>query len=158
MMVHRLLCEAGELFAAAASVGGYLTDDSWANEQGNSQGMITPFPAVVGAIWGNDNYHCSREEVDDRHAVPVLHIHGLNDKIVPVAGSSLIGTLALDSAMGIFRKRLGCSSKAKLSFTNRSTVCHSWCEHPRNLTLCKVSELGHGWPGSSWPSQSTQEL
>jgi polyhydroxybutyrate depolymerase len=80
-------------------------------------------------------------------AVPVLHVHGTADTIVPYAGIG--GIASVDDTMDGWARRNGCAmTKTPLS-TRGSAVCEQWtgCRQGARVQLCRVMGGGHQWPG-----------
>jgi polyhydroxybutyrate depolymerase len=105
-------------------------------------------------------FTCSRK-------VPLLHFHGLSDKVVPFNGCSVThGPMPCESLEfiggGAFapmqpvmqyisdwraRNEIAKEDGGVSLFKNNTAACTSWGESSSNITLCTLSEMGHSWPG-----------
>ena len=102
--------------------------------------------------------------------VPLLHIHGLRDPIVPFGGCnstwasfgeacvflhlrnpSLAPFPDVPTYVDEWRRRNGQkhNSKKTTTFENNTVTCVSTGEKENNVTLCTASEEGHSWPGGN---------
>ena len=141
MMANRLACELDGITAVAAVSG----------------------PLINGTAKIGEPFACERR-------VPLLHIHGLKDPIVPFGGcnstwnppgSHACKALHQVTKMGAFpsveayierwRERNGvATATARLGFQNGTVSCQSWGDTAAsNVTLCVASDEGHAWPGDS---------
>lgn len=87
--------------------------------------------------------------------IPILHIHGDADNIVPVGGA--LGYEGLDSLMAFWREVNSCPPVADTFFlpdaaTNDSSFCirytYSPCGDSTEMVLWKVVGGEHTWPGA----------
>ena len=143
MMVNRLACELpADLLTAIASVSGPLVNGT-------------------GAV--GEPFAC-------RSAVPILHMHGDADSVVPFGGCNATWTsygklciwlhdMGLQLAafppildyVAAWRVRNGVLDAPPVtSFSNGTVTCTAWAPRTRqqaNVTLCVVGGEGHAWPG-----------
>jgi len=119
-------------------------------------------PLINGTGSDTESFVCDR-------AIPVLHLHGDADAIVPYDGCDKSKPLTspcrsmaalpgfpplpwptVPAAIGDWRVRNGISRDAigVTTFANQSTSCVSWGSVANNVTLCKVGGEGHAWPNS----------
>lgn len=108
--------------------------------------------APVGATRNVDNCKSSR--------IPLLHIHGEDDKGSPLNGGQVAGRIGeqigyMESAADVFNavaRRNGCSRTATQINMQRElgTTCTAYksCGGGAETTLCVVPNLGHAWPGA----------
>jgi len=139
MMVNRLACELENVTAVAAVSG----------------------PVVNGTDTVGEPFTCER-------TVPILHIHGHKDPIVPFGGcNSTWASYGMD-CVGLhkmhpiaafppvttyiegWRARNGVTAAPPTPrFRNGTVACQSWGSDPaRNVTLCVAANEGHAWPGA----------
>jgi polyhydroxybutyrate depolymerase len=122
-MSYRLACELTDRIAAIASVSGTMTDAAW--------GSCQP----------------SRN-------MPVMHIHGTSDFVVMYNGG--FGNTSVDEVLGLWRGFSNCPDTAVVTdlpdlVQEGSTVTtYTWapCDDSVEVTLYKVINGGHTWPGS----------
>lgn len=80
-------------------------------------------------------------------AVPVLHVHGTADLIVPYQG--FVGLAGVADTMSGWAGRNGCARSSAPLFTRGDVSCEQWsgCRDGARVRLCSVSGGGHQWPG-----------
>jgi len=130
MMSHRLACELSDRIAAiAASAGGLMNTDL----------RVSPPTDVFACAPGR--------------AVPVLHVHGLDDTCVPYAGGLTTGNSdavhpAAEDMIAGWRTRNGCDDDA-IDVTEGAVRRRTWaCRDGAEVELIAVAGLGHAWAGS----------
>ena len=90
--------------------------------------------------------------------VPLIHIHGTNDRTVPYEGGGAaggLGTLAgikfrsVADSVGTLRKAWTCGETSKEVAKTTDTRCEEWtgCAAEAKVELCTVDGGGHQWPG-----------
>lgn len=88
-----------------------------------------------------------------REAVAVLHIHGDQDKSVPLSGGSQRGTNRPPVINGIvaFAKADGCSVPTEADLKGAGSACWraSGCSSGRTVAFCLIDGHGHAWPGAA---------
>lgn len=129
IMTYRLACELSDRIAAVAVSAGYLASDNL---------DATP-PQQVFAC------------APDR-AVPLLHVHGLEDLCVPFAGGKSQSTgktsPAVEDVVADWRARSACV-EAGTDTTEGAVRRRGWtCEGGSSVELITVATLGHAWAGS----------
>jgi len=125
--------------------------------------------AISGQLMNGDgdkteSFECSR-------SIPVLHMHGDADPVVPYKGCSKSTSIfamcremaaipgggfptlpwqSIPDALADWRARNGIAADAdgSITFSNASASCMSWGETSNNVTLCTVGGEGHAWPGT----------
>lgn len=93
--------------------------------------------------------------------IPLLHIHGLEDKGSPVEGGRIGGMFGDDigymeparTVAETVARRNGCNPDRTSEVDARSalgTTCTVWnaCPGDADVMLCLVPEMGHAWPGA----------
>ncbi len=126
MMTYRLACEDSERYSGIVISAGYLADE-----------FVPPLgePETLFA--------CEPER-----ALPLLHIHGLQDPLIPFEGNPLTGQPAIEDNIAEWRARYGCSEPG--SDTEDGPVRRrSWsCEGGVPIEFITVADHGHPWAGS----------
>jgi polyhydroxybutyrate depolymerase len=87
--------------------------------------------------------------------VPILHVHGTADPIVPYLGGTPIlpqlGSLfrSVDETMTFWRTHNVCSANQQVFFQNGDATCVKWpdCAAGADTLLCTIDGGGHTWPG-----------
>lgn len=128
------------VYATGYSNGGMLSH-RLACEKSHLFAGVAPVAGVKG------NHECT-----PTHAIPVLHMHGTADVVVPYIGSLALGFESVDDTMEGWRERLDCDeTEPTVFFEEGDTTCVEWsgCEAP--LGLCTISGGGHTWPGGGAP-------
>ncbi|CAE7286688.1 ESTA [Symbiodinium sp. CCMP2592] len=133
-MSHRLACEASDMLAAIAPVSGVISSQDDANTK-------LPKP------WWSQKYRCQ-----PARKVPVLHFHGQNDMLVSYDGGLKgFGFGYFNPVKDTIAKWLEINGAAEsfesmpMSYQNQQTTC--WTSSGVNVTLCKVDDMSHSWPG-----------
>merc|ERR1712176_1437328 len=165
----RLITEAATKFKVdgnTAFVVGVSNGGMMANRLACNDKRIKALVAISGMLVngsgseGTEYFSCDRK-------LPVLHLHGLADPIVPFEGCNETdgaymcrslykmweGKLApmppVDTYIADWRRRNGITSTVgQVGFVNGSTSCTTWGSLAHNVTLCKIKGGGHSWPGS----------
>lgn len=131
-MTNRLACEARELFAAVAPVSGVI-----ANQTSTYFG-------------GGEAYPCP----DHNPPLPVITFHGTWDPLVPWDGNPLFGFPSITEHVDRLMRLNGLDpkeDKGTVSYKHKSVECTSHGTVESNVTLCKIGEGGHSWPGAHNP-------
>ena len=144
----RLCLDARRVYATGFSNGGFLSH-RLACERADVFAAIAPVSGVLGVA-------CTAPT----RPVPVLHIHGTADTIVPYAGSPGLGFASVDSTIAGWVARNGCAATATEVFAQGDARCerYSGCTGGADVELCTITAGGHTWPsGGPFPGgyQST---
>ncbi len=128
MMTYRLACEASDRIASIAVSAGTLADEERSTKP--PEAAFTCAPA---------------------RPVPLLHVHGLEDRCVPFGGGPAVtgnDLRPVEEAVGRFREIAGC--EAKPTDTTKGPVrTQVWsCPDGVDVELITVEKLGHAWAGS----------
>lgn len=134
------------VYATGFSNGGFLSH-RLACELSDRIAAIAPVSGVIGI----DPAGC----VPPR-PIPVLHIHGTSDPLVPYGGGTpvlpqlgvgLVFRSVADTAKH-WRTRNGCSGSETQFYANGDTACVEWpdCSGGVRTALCTVDGGGHTWP------------
>jgi len=80
-------------------------------------------------------------------AMPVLHIHGTADAVVPYAG--YLGVAGVDRTMAEWAARNGCGATPSPLSVRGDVTCVQWtgCRDRAGVRRCSVQGGGHQWPG-----------
>ena len=108
-MVNRIGCELSAQFAAIASVSGPLDNNG------------------TSILWkSDDSFKC-----EPTHKMPILHVHGGADPVVPIAGSSTLGFPKIEAFIGDWVERNGMdkSNPGTVSYSHKDILCKSWGSH-----------------------------
>jgi polyhydroxybutyrate depolymerase len=99
------------------------------------------------------------EECKPARPVPLIHIHGTNDKTVSYEGGGAAGGLgslvgikfrSVADSVGNFKTAFACGEGPKeIAKEVEDTKCEEWsgCQGGAKLELCTVEAGGHQWPG-----------
>ena len=126
------------VFSAGFSNGGFLSY-RLACELSDKIAAIAP---VAGGL------RIDKATCTPKRPVPVLHIHGTGDLLVPYNGA--IGTNPVSYSIDAFKTKNGCAAGAgKNVFTKDDVSCTKWdgCSANADVELCTVTGGGHQWPG-----------
>jgi polyhydroxybutyrate depolymerase len=94
------------------------------------------------------------------HPMPLLHVHGNADPLVPYAGGP--GALPLSGRptpvfpaaadeVAAFRSKNGCPATSTASFDQGNAHCDRWgpCADSSEVVFCTIDQGGHAWPGGA---------
>jgi len=104
--------------------------------------------AAIGSVSGTiglDPAACK-----PKRPVPVLHIHGTGDAIVPFLGGGFGNNRSVAVTVDTFKTGNACATgDGKVVFTKGDVECKSWapCTAGADVQLCTVAAGGHQWPG-----------
>jgi polyhydroxybutyrate depolymerase len=135
MLAHRLACEAADMFAAIASVGG----------ASGRFDLTTQPPSEI--------YSCAPVR-----PVPVLHIHGLADacyRFEGGIGQGVSGThfRGVEETMHERAELNDCGATTRVILDNGSARCVAREGCRAETVTCTIDGAGHVWPGASdYPS------
>lgn len=130
-MSNRVGCELADIFAAVAPVSGPLMNES-------------------AKTWGSDSFTCAPTRDGGPVAMPVLHMHGLSDPVVPFEGSALLGFPPVQAAVNVWATMNGVASEnGTISYQKGAVTCKSRGNGQTNVTLCAIEGGGHSWPGAA---------
>lgn len=84
--------------------------------------------------------------------VPVMHVHGTSDFVVPYNGNGIGGAEAVDATIAGWVERNGCTDpQATGVFEKGKALCveYSQCKAGAAVRLCTIDGGGHQWPGGT---------
>ncbi len=129
------LCVDGDrVFATGLSNGGFMAH--------HLACRLSDRIAAIAAVAGpNGTSPCTPSR-----PVPVLHIHGTADQIVPYNGFA--GFVSVPGTIDAWHERNGCSDDVEVS-TVGEVRCERalGCAEGADVELCTVDGGGHQWPG-----------
>lgn len=127
-MSHRLACEASDIIAAIGPVAGVL---------------------------GIDPADCNPER-----PVPVIHFHGTADSLVRFEGGGLTDAPSVLDTVDQWAARNGCTDAPTQTFADDMVTCEasSTCDGGASVTLCRIADGGHCWPGTPCPDLQGVDL
>lgn len=128
------------VFATGMSNGGYLSH-RLACEASDVFAAAGPVAGVLGI---------PAEECTPERPVPLVHLHGTEDTLVPYEGGGAGGGESVPDMMQGWADRNGCAAEPSESFQNGDAHCDTWsgCDDGVEVTLCTIEGMGHCWPGS----------
>jgi len=87
-------------------------------------------------------------------AVPVIHVHGTLDPVVPMPGNSALGFQGAEDVVRGWASRNRCASESRESLTRGNGTCVTWeqCQNDAQVTYCKLAGTYHTWPSDSFPA------
>jgi len=104
--------------------------------------------AAVAAVSGG--LHIDASACKPKRPVPLLHVHGTNDALVPFNGGGLGNAKPVSASIDAFKTIDGCPSDAgTVVYTKDDVSCTNWgpCMAKSDVELCTVTGGGHQWPG-----------
>lgn len=104
--------------------------------------------AAVAAISATQLASCAHP-----NPTSIIHIHGLDDPIIPFGGGAGSGVARIDgppvtSVIEGWRQTDGCASPPAVAEAGPVTSELSPCPGGRAVELITIAGAGHGWPGS----------
>jgi len=127
MFSEILLCEAADIFAAAASISGVVE-----LEPGNDQGLAK----------------CDTDFSQHNRSVSLFHVHGNVDFLVPWGGDALLGFPPIPTNFARWGSRIGCQGNPTNAWTKGpySAQIYETCPGNATVELVKHDGGGHEWP------------
>jgi polyhydroxybutyrate depolymerase len=84
--------------------------------------------------------------------VPVLHIHGTDDSLVPYEGGGFLDFPSVMATVAGWASRDRCADAGDaITYAQGEVTCQGWqrCDAGSTVTLCTVEGGGHTWPGGT---------
>jgi polyhydroxybutyrate depolymerase len=144
--------------AMITSIGGaYCVDPKRTYSAGFSNGgffsyylacELSDMIAAVAAVSGG--LRVAPSACQPKRPVPLLHVHGTNDALVPFNGGGLGNAQPVSVSIDAFRTLNACAAGAgTVVYTKDDVSCTSWggCTAGADVQLCTVTGGGHQWPG-----------
>lgn len=81
--------------------------------------------------------------------VPVFHVHGTSDGVIPYGGGGVNGNEAVATTIERWRTRNGCTGAGTTTYGQGDATCVTYdgCTAGADVTLCTIDGGGHQWPG-----------
>jgi polyhydroxybutyrate depolymerase len=100
--------------------------------------------APVAGVLGQDPATCN-----PKRAVPLMHVHGTGDLLVPYNGGGIANYPSVASTIDAWRSKNGSAAgPGQNVFTKDDVSCTQW-SGTADVRLCTVTDGGHQWPGGS---------
>ena len=133
--------DATRVYVTGMSNGGFMSH-RLACEAADVFAAAAPVAGVLGI---------PPEDCNPSRPIPVLHVHGTADTLVPYDGDTTLGFVSVPETFDGWSMRDGCTDEAMVTFTQDDVSCqsHSACDAGVAITLCSVDGGGHCWPGQS---------
>lgn len=127
------------VFVAGMSNGGFLTNRLGC-EMADRIAAIAPVAGTTGV-----------KDCNPSRPIPVLHIHGTGDKIVPYDGSKTLGFIGAPESTKDWAQRNGCKTTTTETFHKDDVTCVTYdgCKEGVEVILCTIEDGGHTWPGGN---------
>ena len=105
--------------------------------------MIAAVAPVAGVL-GIDESECA-----PARPIPLMHLHGTGDALVPVDGGGLAGSPTVAESTEGWLERNGCTGAPTVTYQKGAATCETvdQCEGGAVVTLCLIEGAGHCWPG-----------
>ena len=132
--------DAKRVFSAGFSNGGFLSY-RFACELSDKIAAVAP---VAGGL------RVDATACKPKRPVPLLHIHGTNDLLVPYNGGGIGAANPVSYSIDAFKTKNGCAAGAgSVVYTKDDVSCTKWsgCTDNADVELCTVTGGGHAWPG-----------
>ena len=106
--------------------------------------------APVAAVLGIPESECM-----PARPIPIMHLHGTEDPLVPVDGGALDDSPSVAESTPAWLARTGCQGEGELSYENGAASCETVdaCEGGASVTLCLAEGAGHCWLGQPCPER-----
>jgi len=135
------------IYATGFSNGGFMSH-LLACKMADTFAAVAPVSGVLGIP--PDTCHPSRP-------IPVLHIHGTADPVVPYDGGPALKLLppivfrSVATTIDFWRAQNSCLGIPVIEFGKGDATCVQWgdCQGGADVALCTLSGDGHQWPDSS---------
>jgi polyhydroxybutyrate depolymerase len=135
----RLCVDPHRIYAAGFSNGAYLAHQLGCH--------LADRIAAIGTVSGV----LSHETCAPSRPVPVIHVHGELDFVVPYGGGGFNGSMSVDASIAAWMQYDACDASASPTtfFDHGDATCvnHGSCAGGADVALCTISDGGHQWPG-----------
>jgi polyhydroxybutyrate depolymerase len=125
------------VYATGMSNGGFF-----AHRLGCEAADVIAAVAPVAAVLGIEETECV-----PARPIPIMHLHGTGDALVPVDGTD--SSLSVEESMAGWLERNGCNGEPVVTYQNGAATCKTVedCDADASVTLCLIEGAGHCWPG-----------
>ncbi len=134
-----LCIDSQRVYATGFSNGGFLSH-RLACELSDRIAAIAPVAGVMGI-----------DDCAPVRPVPVLHMHGTSDFVVPYIGSIGFGFESVADTIAGWVARNGCQGEPVNSYARGDASCERYerCDAGAQVELCTIEGGGHTWPGGA---------
>ncbi|MCH9682702.1 MAG: hypothetical protein K0V04_14800 [Deltaproteobacteria bacterium] len=134
-----LCIDTQRVFATGFSNGGFLSH-RLACELSDRIAAIAPVAGVMGI-----------DDCAPARPMPVLHMHGTSDFVVPYIGSIGLGFESVADTIAGWVDRNGCQGDPVSSYARGDASCERYerCDAGVEVELCTIEGGGHTWPGGA---------
>jgi len=104
--------------------------------------------AAIGPVAGT----MAIDDCTPARPVPVMHVHGTSDFVVPYNGGGLGGAQSVQNTITAWKERNGCTDGQPTGvYENGDALCveYSQCNAQASVRLCTLDGGGHQWPGGT---------
>lgn len=135
---RRLCVDSKQVYFTGLSNGAYFSYQ-FACDRGDRVTAIAPVAGTLTAA----SFTC-----DPGVKIPLLHIHGTDDRIVQYEGSALYK--GARESVEVWAEQVNdCVTNPVVSFSAGDVTCETWsCSAADSASLCTVEGGGHTWPGA----------
>lgn len=132
------------VFATGMSNGGFLSHRLGC-ELSDRVAAIAPVAGVLGV-----------PDCSPARPVPVLHVHGTEDPLVPWGGGTPllpwdvgpVQFISVGDSIAAWRAIDGCGPASQPTYAKGDASCQAWsCAAGSTVELCTIDGGGHTWPG-----------
>jgi polyhydroxybutyrate depolymerase len=138
-IAERGCIDPSRVYATGMSNGGFLS-----HRLGCEAADVIAAIAPVAAVLGIEDSQCN-----PARPMPIMHLHGTGDPLVPVDGGGLAGSPSVQDSTAGWLERNGCTGEPVVTYQNGAATCETVdeCEGDASVTLCLIEGAGHCWPG-----------
>lgn len=89
-------------------------------------------------------------QCNPKRPVPLLHVHGTGDLVVPYLGGGLGAARPVSASLDAFKTKNTCAAGAGQNvYSKGAASCTKWsgCAAGADVELCTITGGGHQWPG-----------
>jgi polyhydroxybutyrate depolymerase len=89
------------------------------------------------------------ETCNPMRPVPVFHVHGTSDFVIPYGGGGVNGNISVADSITGWATRNHCSGSPVTTFDDGDATCttRGGCDGNADVVLCTIDGGGHQWPG-----------
>ncbi|MDH3653476.1 MAG: hypothetical protein OEN21_04355 [Myxococcales bacterium] len=140
----RACIDPSRVYATGMSNGGFFSH-RLACEAADVIAAVAPVAGVLGI---------EEEACNPARPIPIIHLHGTGDMLVPYDGGGLAGSQSVDDSTEGWLDRNGCSGERDITYQNGDATCETFeqCRADASVTVCTIEGAGHCWPGQPCPT------
>ncbi|MFW2387879.1 MAG: alpha/beta hydrolase family esterase [Polyangiales bacterium] len=127
------------VYATGMSNGGFFSH-RLACEAADVIAAVAPVAGVLGI---------EEEACAPSRPIPIIHLHGTGDTLVPYEGGGLANSLSVEDSTEGWLDRNGCTGERDVSYEEGDATCVTYakCQGDASVTVCTIEGGGHCWPG-----------